>query len=118
MDTWGISGGHFIALYIALLAGVFACAYALRRRVVRDREPSSHLPELDVYELALLNEGPRLVIAAAAANLRDAGALAVREGDGALVVAEPPAGAPHELEWRVGEAVRGERAEDQRRLAA
>jgi uncharacterized protein (TIGR04222 family) len=116
MDTWGISGGAFLVGYAALLVALFGVGRALRGRVVRDRDGWPPDSAVDVYEIAMLNEGPRLALAAAAASLRDAGALAVAEADGALVAAGPLPPAAHPLEQRVYADVRDGGARAARRL--
>jgi uncharacterized protein (TIGR04222 family) len=109
MNTWGISSGDFLVLYVALLGGAAGIAYALRRRAVRDRDELWTEQDLKACDVVLLNEGPQLALATAAAGLRDQGALAV-DPDGALVVSGPlPTGA-HPLErWLYGQVTDGDR---------
>jgi uncharacterized protein (TIGR04222 family) len=109
MDTWGISSGAFLVLYVALLAGAGALVYALRRTAVRDDGELRLEPDLQACEVAMLNEGPKLALATAAAGLRDAGALAV-DADGALVVSGPLPSGAHPLErWLFGQVAAGDR---------
>jgi uncharacterized protein (TIGR04222 family) len=103
MDTWGISSGAFLVLYVALLAGVGGLVYGLRRHAVREHDELRPEPSLRACDVAMLNEGPKLALATAAAGLRDAGALAV-DGDGGLVASGPrPSGAQPLERWLYGQ---------------
>jgi uncharacterized protein (TIGR04222 family) len=107
METWGITGPRFLAVYAILLALSALAAWIDRRRRL-GRDVRTMNVALDPYEIAVLNGGRRLAAAAAAANLRQAGAL--RFEGRRLVLAGPlPAGA-HRVERALYQTVaRGER---------
>src|ERR1044072_7248839 len=67
--TWGISGTTFLWLCAAAFV-VTACGVWLRRKSLLNAQ-DGHVPSEapDVYELALLNGGPRLAITIATAKL-------------------------------------------------
>ena len=75
--TWGLTGPTFLAIYIALTAAVVLAVYLLRRALagrgdaVTAIDPST----LDACDLALMNEGETLAVAAAVAELDKAGAV-------------------------------------------
>jgi hypothetical protein len=73
-NTWGISGPHFLLLYGAVCA-VWAGGLWLLRRHLLGPSGTVERQEPDVYELAVLNDGPELAITAAAARLSAAGVI-------------------------------------------
>jgi uncharacterized protein (TIGR04222 family) len=95
METWGITGPRFLAVYAILLAlSALAAWIDRRRRLGLDARTMD--VTLDPYEIAVLNGGRRLAAAAAAANLREAGALRL-EGRRLVLAGPLPAGA-HRVE--------------------
>ncbi len=67
MDTWGISAGGFVLVYVYLLGVTLLVALKRRRRISAGR--AAEADTVDQYELAMLNGGPRLVAAVALVNL-------------------------------------------------
>ena len=72
MNTWGISGPAFLALYGTALVVVTAAALWVGRR--RERL-AADAAEVDEYEVALLNGGERLAAVVALINLDRQGSL-------------------------------------------
>ena len=80
MNTWGISGSYFLLLYVGLFVISWFVVLAVRRRIAAAAGKAAVLdepPRLDVYEMAMLNGGGRLALAAAACQLKEAGKLRV-----------------------------------------
>jgi len=59
MNTWGIPGPVFLAIYATVLVVVGAALWAGRRQP--DPDDDADAAELDEYEVAMLNGGERLV---------------------------------------------------------
>jgi len=102
--TWGISGGSFLWLYAALCVATAVGVYLLRRGLLNAAAGAPTIPELAVYELALLNGGPQLAITSAAAKLHNDGAVATGAKDKTIVAVTRPADGD-ELEHEVYSAV-------------
>ncbi|MGH3922368.1 MAG: TIGR04222 domain-containing membrane protein, partial [Pseudonocardiaceae bacterium] len=102
-DTWGISGPAFLMIYSGLVAVTTLLGLiSRRRRLASPRAPAGE-PGLDAYDLAMLNGGERLVVAVATANLREAGAVTVEQGQ--LEVAQPLPHGTHPVERGVYQAL-------------
>ena len=80
MNTWGISGPVFLAIYGAALLVVTGVAWWSGGR--RGTDSAVDAEELDEYQVALLNGGERLAAVVALVNLDRQGA--VELGDGLL----------------------------------
>ena len=72
MNTWGISGPTFLALYGLALLAVAGAAWFWGRRAVGS---AIDVDGLDEYEVAVLNGGERLAATVALVNLDRQGAL-------------------------------------------
>ena len=107
--TWGITGPQFLWGYAALcLAAAIAVLSQWRRAVGPPQALGHELPDLGVYELATLGDGPRLAITSAAAQLHRDGVIRPGLRDGGLEAAgelQPDADA---VERAVFEVVRAE----------
>ncbi|MGH8903449.1 MAG: TIGR04222 domain-containing membrane protein [Egibacteraceae bacterium] len=102
-ETWGISGPAFLVIYSGLVAvTTLIMLISRRRRQASPRLPADG-PGLDAYDLAMLNGGERLVVGVATANLRQAGAVIVEEGQ--LRVAQPLPHGVHPVERGVYQAL-------------
>jgi uncharacterized protein (TIGR04222 family) len=102
--TWGISGPTFLWIYAAAFV-VSACGAWLRRKSLlnaQDGRAPSGTP--DVYEIAMLNGGPKLAITIATAKLHRLGALVTASGK-KLRAAGRPKSDLAELEHEVFDAV-------------
>jgi uncharacterized protein (TIGR04222 family) len=104
VNTWGISGSAFLALYGgALAATALIVLYSCRR--VRRRSADSGLAglvkrRLSPYEAAMLKGEGALVLMVAACRLKEAGSLATRESGVSMRVAGPlPTGADPVEAW-------------------
>ncbi len=75
MNTWGIPGPVFLAIYATALALLAGAALWLGRRDDHGSGPDSG--ELDEYDVAMLNGGERLAAVVALANLDRQGSLAL-----------------------------------------
>ncbi len=101
-DTWGISGGSFLALYAGIAAAVFAGTWLLCRALARAPVSANGLGSasggaLTPEEVALLRGGPPLAVTVAALDLRSGGALEPLEGHRGRMRAAgsgPPSGNP------------------------
>ena len=100
MNTWGISGSDFLLLYVGLFVISWVAVLAVRQRIAAtaSRAAAPGQPHLDVYELAMLNGGGRLVLAVAACRLKEAGGIQV-EGRGLGTMGPPPANADPVEKW-------------------
>lgn len=106
---WGLSGPEFLWFYGALCAGAATAIAPRWLRVLGPSEPAGdELPDLGLYELATLGDGPDLAITSAASQLHRDGL--IRPGAGRLTleaVGELPEHADP-VERAVFEAVRAE----------
>ncbi|MDX6682274.1 MAG: hypothetical protein QOG94_2313 [Solirubrobacteraceae bacterium] len=102
--TWGISGPSFLWLYAGLCVATAVAIWLLRRRLLNAGDAPAATPAPGIYEIALLNGGPQLAIAAAATKLHDEGSLASGPKSKTIVAATRPAG-NDELEHEVYGAV-------------
>src|SRR5262245_13770136 len=89
-DPWGINGPDFLLLYVIGAAVLIAFALVLRRLAVR-LEASRPITRPDASDLAYLQGGPPLALAASLARLRAAGVISASQR-GMLVAtgAAPP----------------------------
>jgi uncharacterized protein (TIGR04222 family) len=105
--TWGISGQTFLWLYVAAFL-VTACGVWTRRKSLLNALDGS-LPSggADVYDLAMLNGGPRLAITIAVAKLHRLGAFVTGPGKKLRVASRPKSGVEDvaELDHEVYDAV-------------
>jgi uncharacterized protein (TIGR04222 family) len=85
MDTWGISGPTFIAIYGSVLVVTGTVVFAIRHRLSgsagRAGLAGLRTPELGPYEVAMLKGGDSLVPTVAACRLKESGCVtAFRRG--------------------------------------
>lgn len=104
VNTWGISGSLFLLIYAGLLVATWAWVLAARRRAGGMAGTSAAvgpgLPELGPYEVAMLNGGGRLALAAAVCRLKEDGSLTLNADGRSLGVSGPlPANASAVEEW-------------------
>lgn len=104
MNTWGISGSFFLLIYAGLLIATWAWVLAARQRAGGMAGTSAAvgpgLPELGPYEVAMLNGGGRLALAAAVCRLKEDGSLTLNADGRSLGVSGPlPANASAVEEW-------------------
>jgi uncharacterized protein (TIGR04222 family) len=86
--TWGITSAQFLTGYgLLCLAGAAGIWWKWDRAFGGRTRGSEPLPELDVYELALLAGGPQLAITSALAQLHRDDLLRIRRREGTLKVA-------------------------------
>jgi len=105
--TWGLSSAQFLAGYGALCVAVAAAVGWQWRQAIGRRERSSDpLPELGVYELALIGGGPQLAITSALTRLCRDKLLRIRQREGTLKVAGAIEPTAEPVEGAVFEAVR------------
>src|SRR5947209_13171325 len=83
METWGISGPTFLAIYAGLLAVTSAMVFGICRRLSASRDGSGlaelRKPDLGLYDAAMLKGGDSLVLAVAACRLKEMGAVTLGE---------------------------------------
>lgn len=93
MDTWGISGPAFLAIYAGVLTVTGLVVFAICRRISGESDRSGltggREPELSPYEVAMLKAGDSLVLVAAACRLKEAGSVTLGEDGVGLVVTGP-----------------------------
>ncbi len=107
--TWGISGQVFLGAFALAALTAWLLGLVMRHRLRVGRLPSR---DLHPYELAYLEGGPRLVVAAVLAGLRLSGAVASRPG-GSLQTGGVPVAARSPLDEAVLKAAgRGVRTGD------
>jgi uncharacterized protein (TIGR04222 family) len=104
VNTWGISGSFFLLIYAGLLIATWAWVLAARQRAGGTAGTSAAIGEgpleLGPYEVAMLNGGGRLALAAAVCQLKENGSLTLNEDGKSLVVSEPlPANADPVEGW-------------------
>jgi uncharacterized protein (TIGR04222 family) len=104
MNTWGISGSFFLLIYAGLLIATWAWVLAARQRAGGTAGTSAAIGEgsleLRPYEVAMLNGGGRLVLAAAVCQLKENGSLTLNADGKSLGVSGPlPANADPVEEW-------------------
>lgn len=92
-DTWGIDGTSFLLLYAALGVATAVAIWLVRRRLLNASAGVRGTPELDAYELAMLNGGPQLAVTTVAAKLHGEGALGSQAGSQVIVAKARPADA-------------------------
>jgi uncharacterized protein (TIGR04222 family) len=87
MNTWGISGAAFLALYVVITAAVTSIAFRFRQRALAGERGGTAVSHFDLqpYEIAMLNGGERLAVAAAVAELRSHGLIEPGERRGTVV---------------------------------
>jgi uncharacterized protein (TIGR04222 family) len=79
--SWGFTGEQFLWAYgTACLAAAAGIAHQWRRALGPAEDRSDPLPDLGLYELAMLSGGPRLAITSAAALLHRDGLLTTGPG--------------------------------------
>jgi uncharacterized protein (TIGR04222 family) len=107
--TWGISSAQFLIGYGLLCVAAAAAVWWEWRHALgpQQRGPDA-LPELGLYELALLGGGPHLAITSALAQLHHDKRLRVRRREGTLKVAEERTPAAEPFERAVYDTVRSE----------
>lgn len=102
-DTWGISGGAFLALDVLALLAVVGLSVLLSRDLDRAATTGDRpVGDPDVEELALLAGGRVRVVQTAVARLVDAGVLRVARDRELTATGAPPRG---ELDTAVAAAV-------------
>jgi len=106
--TWGITSAQFLTGYgLLCLAAAAGIWWKWDRAFGRHAPGSEPLPELNVYELALLAGGPQLAITSALAQLHGDDLLRIRRREGTLKVSGERAPA-EPLERAIYHAVRRE----------
>jgi uncharacterized protein (TIGR04222 family) len=102
VETWGISGGAFLAIYGAVLTLTGLMVFAACRRIRGESHgsavPGASAAELSPYEVAMLKGGESLVLTVVACRLKEAGSLAPSEDGAGLVIAGPLPAQPDEIE--------------------
>jgi uncharacterized protein (TIGR04222 family) len=102
-DTWGIDGTTFLLLYGALCAATAVTIWLARRTMLNTGAGFAGTPELDAYEMALLNDGPQLAITTVATKLH--GEHVLGSDEGTTIVAKTPPEEPCEIEREVYDAI-------------
>jgi len=86
--TWGITGPQFLTAYGALcVGGLFAVGLAWLRLLGPSAPRDDAMPDLGLYELAMLGDGPQLAITSAAAQLHRDGLIKAGLAGGTLEIA-------------------------------
>lgn len=86
-DTWGLSGPTFLMVFVALTAAVVLVVFLTRGRVLAGGAgPPLDQTTVDPCELAMVNEGETLAVAAAVAELRRLGAIQQDQDSERLIV--------------------------------
>lgn len=92
-DTWSIDGTSFLLLYAALGVATAVVIWLVRRHLLGMSTRAPGTPDLDAYELAMLNGGPQLAVTTVAAKLHGEGALGSQAGSQVIVARTRPADA-------------------------
>ena len=86
MDTWGISGPTFMAIYGSVLVVTGTVVFAVRHRLSGSAERAGlaglRTPEIGPYEVAMLNGDDSLVPAVAACRLKESGCVTLGQAGG------------------------------------
>ena len=107
--TWGIGSAQFLIGYGLLCVAVAAAVgWQWRQAIGRGERSSDPLPELGVYELALIGGGPQLAITSALTRLLRDKLLRIRQREGTLKVVGTLEPTAEPVERAVFEAVRRE----------
>lgn len=105
--TWGITSTQFLAGYGALCVAAAAVIWWQWRGAIGPKQRSSDpLPELGLYELAMLGGGPQLAITSALTKLHRDKQLRVRRRAGTFTVADRLEPTADPVERAVIDAVR------------
>jgi len=86
MDTWGISGSAFLAIFAALFAATWVFVRWRRERIMSTTEVPGGVPTLGSYEAAMLCGGGKLVLAVAASRLKERGLVSLNSSGKRVVV--------------------------------
>jgi uncharacterized protein (TIGR04222 family) len=87
--TWEITGTQFLWCYGGVCAVAGGTILLHWQRILGPTEPAAdEMPELGLYELAALGDGPQLAITSAASQLHRDGLIRAGDGDGLETVGE------------------------------
>ena len=107
--TWAITNAEFLAGYGMLcVVAAAVISWQWRQAIGRTERGSDPLPELDVYEVALIGGGPQLALTTALTRLHRDKLLRIRQREGTLKVSGALDATAAPVEREVFEAVRRE----------